>query len=670
MRTICLRFARVCVAVLVLGLGPWQGRSAEVVSESPFGVVCPWPGVEAAGVKWCRVGAGATAFVNWPDIEKTPGSWDWTAADNELRQLADPLGLSLLPIFGYTPRWASRAPDDAESHFHPPKDLAHFARFVRQCVARYKHRVKVWEVWNEPNIGFFRGSAAEYAEMVKAAAVAARQEDPDCRIAMGCAGVDMDFLTRLYEFGCGPYVDVLSVHPYQWGRQLNDGWMLDKLQNCRQWMDQHGDAHKEIWITEIGWSLSEGVAAQEQANLLAQAVVTALSVRERLKVEKVFWFCVKDWGGPGHGLFDVAGKPKPALSAYQTVTAELAGARYRGAWKTPEGVRGHVFERAGEPVLVLWTVAPEGKARVELKTSAVRLAVRNTAAQNIELPANAAQTVIDVTHAPVFVTGMRWSDVDVVTAAPSKAAAALPARRKLPPVWISVMPPPTTARPYLALGAADGVSLRVHNDGDRPSQGELRIELTGEGGLRASGRIPFDVAPATVRPVVWRVTLPARNELACQLARLRVGGLCGETPLEAIDLPVRLVRSRAIEFAANSHVERQYLHKADKSGCADSIRFGSEFGYRFDLRAMRSAQLRINVGANAANAWSVLVSKDDKEYTVERSGKSWPSWQTISLDKYLAGPSDAPSPVYVKIQGTDCQVREVILECGHGTRFP
>ena len=117
-------------------------------------------------------------------------------------------------------------------------------------------------------------------------------------------------------------------------------------------------------------------------------------------------------------------------------------------------------------------------------------------------------------------------------------------------------------------------------------------------------------------------------------------------------------------------MERQYLHKADKSGCADSIRFGSEFGYRFDLRAMRSAQLRINVGANAANAWSVLVSKDDKEYTVERSGKSWPSWQTISLDKYLAGPSDAPSPVYVKIQGTDCQVREVILECGHGTRFP
>jgi hypothetical protein len=41
------------------------------------------------------VNAVATAFVNWPDIENTPASRDWSAADNELEQLADPLGLSL-----------------------------------------------------------------------------------------------------------------------------------------------------------------------------------------------------------------------------------------------------------------------------------------------------------------------------------------------------------------------------------------------------------------------------------------------------------------------------------------------------------------------------------------------------------------------------------------------
>ena len=73
-------------------------------------------------------------------------------------------------------------------------------------------------------------------------------------------------------------------------------------------MDKHGDAHKQIWITEVGWSTAEGVTSQEQANLLVQSLVTALSVREKLKVEKFFWFCVKDWGGPSFGLFDTEGK--------------------------------------------------------------------------------------------------------------------------------------------------------------------------------------------------------------------------------------------------------------------------------------------------------------------------------------------------------------------------
>ena len=62
---------------------------------------------------------------------------------------------------------------------------------------------------------------------------------------------------------------------------------------------------------------------------------------------------------------------------------------------------------------------------------------------------------------------------------------------------------------------------------------------------------------------------------------------------------------RGSSFWANSWVERQYLHKAEKSGRSDSIRFGNEFGYRFESCAMcGSAQLRINVGANErANPW-------------------------------------------------------------------
>ena len=263
--------------------------------------------------------------------------------------------------------------------------------------------------------------------------------------------------------------------------------------------------------------------------------------------------------------------------------------------------------------------------------------------------------------ATVFVTGMRWAELDIAPASRTTAAPAAP-KTKLSHVWLSVLPPATTARPCLLLAGHNELPLRVHNDGRRRCQGELKIELTGQRGLLASGRISFDIAAGTTQTVVWGAALPPRNELAGQLARLHISGVADAEPLVPIDLPVRLVRSKAIEFAANSFVEQQYLHKAEKSGCAESIRFGSEFGYRFDLRNMRLAHLQINVGANGANPWSVSVSMDGKTYLLERSGKSWPSWQTISLDKYLIGPSEIARPVFVKIQGTDCQVREVVLE--------
>jgi hypothetical protein len=350
------------------------------------------------------------------------------------------------------------------------------------------------------------------------------------------------------------------------------------------------------------------------------------------------------------------------LRAYQAVTEELAQARYLGPWKGPEGVRGHAFERSGQPVLVVWTPSADGKIRIDIKTSASKLSLRTVANEKSEVVVKESRAAITVSHDPVFVAGLNKAELGLASVSTPSASPPASPRDRLPGVWFSVLPPSTTARPFLALGGYNELPLRIHNDGRERARGELKIELTGPHGPLGSGRLAFDVAPAALETVVWRSTLPPAKGLAGELGRLRVDGLANGQPLAPIDLPVRLVRSKAIEFAANSFVERQYLHKAAKSGCSDSVRFGSEFGYRFDLRNMRSAELRINVGANAANPWNVLVSRDDQNYILERSGESWPSWQAIPLDKYLTGTSETPGCIYVKIQGTDCQVREVVLE--------
>ena len=202
---------------------------------------------------------------------------------------------------------------------------------------------------------------------------------------------------------------------------------------------------------------------------------------------------------------------------------------------------------------------------------------------------------------------------------------------------------PTDDRSTLpGLGGYNELPVRIHNDGNEAAHGELQIELTGPHGVLASGRVPFDVGPgiAADRRLAHDASAGQRsNRRACPAPRRRVWRT--DRHWRRSTCRSGWSASKAIEFAANSLVEQQYLHKAEKSGCADSIRFGSEFGYRFDLRNVRSAQLRINVGANGAKPWNLLVSKDDRKYVLERSGKSWPSWQTVALDKYLAGPREA-----------------------------
>jgi hypothetical protein len=198
----------------------------------------------------------------------------------------------------------------------------------------------------------------------------------------------------------------------------------------------------------------------------------------------------------------------------------------------PRGGGGHVFDHAGEPILVLWMPSADGKIRLELKTAAAKLVLRTVTNQFVALTARGGKAALDVTHAAVFITGVSRAELQ-----------------------------PIAARPPAA-------------------EGEVQLDLTSEDGPLATGRLPFRVAPATSQTIAWPVALPANKKQIGRLATLRLRGLSGGQPPAPIDLPVRLASAPVVEFTANSWVEQQYLHKAEKSGCSESERFGNEFGYQ------------------------------------------------------------------------------------------
>lgn len=142
-----------------------------------------------------------------------------------------PKDLSIKPD-PYQHKWTPRARYDEifTGWAYPPKDYAKWAELVfqwtRHCVEKYG-RTEVeswyWEVWNEPNIGYWRGTPAEFHKLHDYAIDAVRRALPTARVGgadtAGSGGqFTRDFLEHClrgtnYATGrVGTPIDFVSFH--------------------------------------------------------------------------------------------------------------------------------------------------------------------------------------------------------------------------------------------------------------------------------------------------------------------------------------------------------------------------------------------------------------------------------------------------------------------------
>ncbi|MBM3471705.1 MAG: hypothetical protein FJX75_00355 [Armatimonadetes bacterium] len=623
---------------------------------SPFGIVCPWPKVGETGARWVRCGAGATQLVDWGAVEPEAGRFVWDGADSELVKWDKPEGLTPLPILAYTAPWASSGLDGDRAC--PPRDLRDYARFVRESVARYKGDIRYWEVWNEENIEFFKGTIPQYVDMLKIASIAARQADPEARVVFGgTAGVDSRFIERCYELGTGPYFDVMAVHPYQWGRTFNDGWNRDKMTRLRSVMDRFGGARVPIWCTEIGWSTGEGVSNEDQARLLVQAFVGNLALKD-LGIAKVFWFCVKDWGGPGHGIFADDGSRKPAFEAYRIVTRELEGTVPVGRLDTGD-VRCHAFcdldgQRA---VLVFWspTLEPMPLALPKLggEFTVVDLNGREQRLTGEQLPQ------LTATPEPSYLRLPPEALAALLPADATLRPAAYwspPDRPATPPWWPSVQIPEGTSRLCFVLGETREVSVDLWNLGAEPQQATVTVSLLGEQDrvLAADDRrcpLPADACtPALLSLAVPPGLAPGLTPMVVSLRTE-----ADPRPIE-YRLAVRVAQGPTIEFLANSHVERSvYLQPGHESGCSESCRFGKTWTYAFDVPFACEAELQMLLGAHLAGPFAVRYSQDGNEWKTLLDGRGDRAWRQATLTNLQ------PGKLYLRFAGENVQLDELVL---------
>ncbi len=220
--------------------------------------------------------------IQWVEIEPhakgvyidNHGEDSWAKFDR-IVNLAQRFGIEVLARLDRAPPWATPGfnPQDNPSIQMPPADVTDFADFAAAVAARYRGKVKYFQIWNEPNLfGEWGGrppDPAAYLDMLREVGAAVRGANPDAVIVLaGLAPTietgpdnlsDLLFLERLYQLGAKGAFDVASSMSYGLFTGPRDPRIEAPRTNFpravlwREIMEAHGDAGTPIWASEYGW---------------------------------------------------------------------------------------------------------------------------------------------------------------------------------------------------------------------------------------------------------------------------------------------------------------------------------------------------------------------------------------------------------------------------------
>lgn len=273
---------------------------------------------QGLGVGWVK------QQVEWHTIEHGPDNFDWALLDRAV-EACNGFGFKLLLGVTHAPDW-TRA---SELESGPPANYAEFGRFMEQLATRYRGRVAAYELWNEPNLAReWRGDTldpARFVALVAEGARGVRAADPDALVISGAPAVtgindgveaidDRVFLRGMYEAGIAQWVDGIGAHPYGFANPPDESWQdpthvasshnghpsfffRDTLEDYHVLMLAYGDTGHQIWVTEFGWSSTDGMGQMDTTGWEYGREVS--EAQQADYVVRAFWMGdERPWVGP------------------------------------------------------------------------------------------------------------------------------------------------------------------------------------------------------------------------------------------------------------------------------------------------------------------------------------------------------------------------------------
>jgi len=212
------------------------------------------------------------SYFTWNIIEPQRGQFDWELTDIYVNGASDAsvkISAVIQPFAGWDQKNTQTNKQALDFAYYdykagPPNDLAEYENFLTKTVERYKNKVAVWEIANEPeNPGEYQNNPEGYFDLVKITSEIIKKADPKAKVTNGGAMpiVGMresdsfkDYWTKFFALGGNQYIDYFNVH-YNIERSQDvklDPAIFEKdLVVLNNLMDKNG-GRKPLYLTEFG----------------------------------------------------------------------------------------------------------------------------------------------------------------------------------------------------------------------------------------------------------------------------------------------------------------------------------------------------------------------------------------------------------------------------------
>jgi hypothetical protein len=371
---------------------------------------------QPVGATWPSAPVGSLrvwdAGVAWNQVEKAPGTYDWSRLDTIVKAARDHHA-QLLIVLGQTPVFHSSHPKKVGSYGHGAAsmpDLGAWTAYVTAVVTRYHAPDVAFQVWNEANVeGYWNGSYRQMAELTAAARTVVDTITPRPLLvapAMATrtlgqrAGLRKLYAARVNGVRLGDLVDVVALQLYpEAGAGPERASAL--LAAARKSLELQGvPVDKPIWDTEINYGLEGGQAVslvppeQQAANVAMTYVLNAAG-----GLGRVFWY---SWDLHGIANTDLVSADGSGLSAggqaFETVRRWLLGTKPTTCATTADGTWACPMQSPEGQRTVFWNPDREASVRIGFGATSYEVLGRTAA------PVPLGGTTLQVGNTPVLVT--------------------------------------------------------------------------------------------------------------------------------------------------------------------------------------------------------------------------------------------------------------------------